>query len=198
MSGNTAEVQPTISCSTCKGGQERYTQSWFPVTFKRKNSTHEVRRCFGLIRAASMGNWQAGAVKSADAGHLSLCITNEIGSDSLFRFEDSIDALGRDNRLILKSKDKWRVLAVENNHVYLVAECPLTINDVCSIYFVTLRELGLKQLKPDALACVTLRSRMRKRLTGYRKFLLDIIVQPGKKLFERPIVHTTISFQSFA
>lgn len=95
-------------------------------------------------------------------------------------------------------KDERGILAIKQDNVDLVAECSLAIDDVRGCRLIALREVCLKELKPDALAGIALGAGVGERLSCGRQAPLDVVVQAGEKLGQGPVCHVTIWLQLVA
>lgn len=125
---------------------------------------------------------KAGPAQPPYAGNFLLGVIDLPGVDGLLRLKDGIDAFRRNDGLAFIVKDERRILAVKLDNVDLVAECPLAIDDMRRCRLITLRQVSLKELKPDALARVALCAGVAERLSCGRQTPLDVVVQAGEKL----------------
>ena len=83
------------------------------------------------------------------------CVPNQLCIERLFGLKHCIDAFGRNDLLTLEGEDERRILTIKNNNVDLVAEVAFAVDDVCGRGAVSLGQIGLQEVQPYALACVS-------------------------------------------
>jgi hypothetical protein len=106
--------------------------------------------------------------------------------DRLLGLERRIDAFRRNDRLALIVEDERRILPIEHHDVDLLAKHAHAVDDVRRRRLIALRQVGLQQFEPDLFARVALGARMVERLADGFEPPLDIVMQTGEELRQRP------------
>src|SRR3546814_8661164 len=140
-----------------------------------------------------MRKMQAGAMQPAHTGDFLLRVRDLIRIDRLLRLEDGVDAFGGDDRLALEREDEGRILAVEYDHVDLLAEYAVAIDNVGRRGLVALGQIGLQGFQPDRLAGVPLRYGVAEALADDFQLLLDVVVPSRAQDRKRPLRHAAPS-----
>ena len=111
------------------------------------------------IRAAGVGNRQAGTTQPAHGRNLLLSIINLARVHRLLCFEDGVDTLGGNDAFAFEVEDKRRILSVEYHDINLLAERSVAIDNMCLLSPIAKWQICLEQFEPDVLARVSLRHR---------------------------------------
>ena len=136
------KIKKTLRVRVVKRVGERLAKSRIPVAVKGQKASEDVRQLFGIERAPRVRDGKAGPVQAAHASNLFLGVFNLVRVDGLLSLENGVDALGRNYGLALVTKNKRRVLTIEDDNVDLLAEIALAVNNVAGRNLIPVGQIG--------------------------------------------------------
>lgn len=112
------------------------------------------------IRTSRMRYREASAVQAANASGFFAGVFDLISINTLLRLEYRVYTLSRNDLLLLKIENEWRILAIKDYDVDVVAELTITVDYVGAFRPISGRQIFLKEFQPNTLASVSLGARV--------------------------------------